>query len=162
MTTLVLGLGNPILTDDGVGIQVVREVQSHLASSGEAGQGCVFAEASVGGLRLLELLAGHGRAVLVDAIQRSGGKPGDICRLKIGDLRSSLHSGSTHDMTFAEALTFGRLLGMELPDDDAIDIVAIQVCDVLTFGEGCTSTVEEAIPQAVACVMGILREQART
>jgi hydrogenase maturation protease len=160
-STLILGLGNSILTDDGVGIRVVQEVQSSLASSDEAGPApYAFAEASVGGLRLLEILAGHDRAILVDAIQTRGGTPGDISFLKVSDLSPSLHSGSTHDLTLPEALTFGRVLGMELPDNAAITIVAIEVEDVLTFGEGCTPTVEEVIPKAVRCVMDILRAQA--
>lgn len=160
MTTLVLGLGNPILTDDGVGILIMREAQSRLASTGEPGGGYAFAEASVGGIRLLEVLAGYDRAILVDAIQTRDGKPGTIYRLKTSDLHSSLHSGSTHDLTLAEALTFGRLLGMDLPEDSAMDIVAIEAYDVLTFGEGCTPLVEEAIPEAVQMVIDMVKEKA--
>ena len=162
---LVLGLGNPILTDDGVGILVVREVQSRLLSSpavsaGEVGRGSwTFAEASVGGLRLLEVLTGHERAILVDAIQTPGGAPGDVYRLTVGDLRSSRHSGSTHDLTLAGALALGRALGMALPEDDAMVIIAIEVVDVLTFGEGCTPLVEAAIPKVVQLVMDEIKEE---
>jgi len=155
MTTLVVGLGNSILTDDAIGIRVMREVQRRVASSGEPVQEYAFAEASVGGLRLLEFLAGHDRAILVDAIQTRGGRPGSSYRLKAGDLRSSRHSGSTHDMTLPEALAFGRLMGMDLPDDDAIDIVAVEVEDVLSFGEECTALVEAAIPEAAELVLNM-------
>jgi hydrogenase maturation protease len=156
-STLVLGLGNPILTDDGVGILIVREVQSQLLSrtepAGEAKPGICFAEASVGGFRLLEVLAGHDRAILVDAIQTPGGTPGAIHRLQVSDLSSSLHSGSTHDLTLAGALALGRALGMALPTDEAMEIIAVEVDDVLTFGEGCTPSVEAAIPEAVQLVL---------
>ena len=156
-STLILGLGNPILTDDGVGILVVREVKAQLLSrtrpAGEAKPGTCFAEASVGGFRLLEVLAGHDRAILVDAIQTPGGTPGAIYRLRVSDLRTSLHSGSTHDLTLTGALTLGRALGMALPTDEAIMIVAVEVADVLTFGEGCTPEVDAAIPEAVRLVL---------
>ena len=159
MTTLVLGLGNPILTDDGVGIWVVREAQARLAEAGLPTLApCVFAEASVGGLRLLELLEGHRRAILVDAIQVAGAAPGHISRLRVGDLGTSRHSGSSHDLTLPGALTFGRLLGMELPEDEAISIVAVEVEDVLTFGEGCTPAVGAAIPKAADLVIEMMRE----
>jgi len=162
-STLVLGLGNPILTDDGVGILVVREVQSRLASSPGSAEvaepGICFAEASVGGLRLLEVLASHDRAILIDAIQTPGGKPGAIYRLRVSDLRSSRHSGSTHDLTLSGALTLGRALGMALPLDEAIEIVAVEVEDVLTFGEGCTPRVEAAIPEVVQVVTDLVRGQ---
>jgi hydrogenase maturation protease len=170
--TLVLGLGNPILTDDGVGIHVVRSVAARLGSQSEAVGGVAFAEASVGGLRLLDLLAGHDLVILVDAIQTADGLPGDVRRYSFaeppgaveGDPRptlslkgsSTLHAGSTHDLSLPGALAWGRQNGMELPDDDAILIVAIDVQDVLTFGESCTPAVAAAIPRAADLVLGLL------
>ena len=154
MKTLVVGLGNPILTDDGVGIYVVRE----LAAQGQP-DGVDVAEASVGGLRLLDVLRGYERVILVDAIQTRDGSPGDIYRLHPDELRVSMHAGSTHDLTLPGALAFGRGLGMTLPTDDNLAIVAIEVEDVLTFCEECTPTVSETIPRAVEAVRA---ELART
>jgi hydrogenase maturation protease len=152
MKTLVLGLGNPILTDDGVGIHVVRAAASRCSPFKDV----VFAEASVGGLRLLDLLAGYQRVIFVDAIQTRGGQPGDIYRLGPGDLQGSLHSGSTHDLSLRGALDLGRRLDMVLPDDRDLIILAVEVEDVLTFGEACTSAVTRAIPQAVEIVLADL------
>lgn len=158
LRTLVLGLGNPILTDDGVGIHVVRAVAARLAQE-PARPEISVAEAGVGGLRLLEVLAGYGRAILVDAIQTRDGKPGEAYRLGMGDLqtqRTSLHAGSTHDLTLPAALALGRELGMELPGDADIDIIAIEAEDVCTFGEACTPGVEAAVPRAVEMVIEAL------
>jgi len=152
LKTLILGLGNPILTDDGIGIHVVREVAARCQR-----EDVTFAEASVGGLRLLEIIAGYDRGILVDAIQTPGGKPGDICRLRPDDLRASLHVGSTHDLSLPSTLTLGRGLGMKLPDDEAIVIIAIEVEDVLTFSEECTPAVAAAIPRAVEAVFTELK-----
>lgn len=159
MKTLVLGLGNPILTDDGVGIHIVRAAERRaraLPGWEDEGRAVTFAEASVGGLRLLEVLVGYERAILVDAIQTPGGRPGQIHRLGLpalssrgGDLRASLHSGSTHDLTLPGALALGRELGLCLPGDADIAIVAVEAEDVLTFGETCTPAVEASIPGAV-------------
>jgi hydrogenase maturation protease len=151
MRTLVLGLGNPILTDDGVGIQVVRAART-CCQRGEV----AFAEASVGGLRLLDVLEGYERVIIVDAIKTSGGKPGDIFWLSPDDLCASLHSGSSHDLSLAGALSLGRGLGMILPGDDHIQILAIQVEDILTFGEECTAAVTAAIPRAVRAILSEL------
>ena len=151
--TLILGLGNPILTDDGVGIHIVRAVAAHAQPDGP-----VLAEASVGGIRLLDVLAGYERVILVDAIQTPGGRPGEIYLLHPNDLRASLHSGSTHDLSLPGALALGRQLGLLLPADEAVTIVAVEVEDVLTFGESCTPAVADAIPVAVekvlACIQG--------
>jgi hydrogenase maturation protease len=170
----VLGLGNPILTDDGVGIHVARAVAARLRSQPELAAGAGFAEASVGGLRLLELLAGYERVILVDAIQTSDGLPGDIRRFSLGEPRAAggvdptfslypncggtLHAGSTHDLSLQGALAWGRQNGMALPADEDILIVAVEAEDVLTFGETCTSAVAAAIPTAADFVCGLLKD----
>ena len=152
MKTLVLGLGNPILTDDGVGIYVVRALAGNHRGL-PLRDDVAFAEASVGGLRLLDAIAGYERVVMVDAIQTPDGEPGEVYRLCPSDLRASLHSGSTHDLSLPGALALGRGLGMRLPDDEDIVIIAVEVEDVLTFGEACTPRVQAAIPQAVQMVL---------
>jgi hydrogenase maturation protease len=148
MKTLILGLGNPILTDDGVGIYVVRAAAARCQRDD-----VTFAEASVGGLRLLDTIVGYQQVIIVDAIQTRNGKPGDVYRLQPNGLRASLHSGSAHDLSLPGALTLGRRMGMALPDDRSISILAIEAEDVLTFGESCTPAVTAAIPRAVEAVM---------
>ena len=69
MKTLVLGLGNPILSDDGVGLRVARAVESQLSQ-----QEITVMETSMGGLSLLDLLTGYDRAIIIDAIQTRGGR----------------------------------------------------------------------------------------
>ena len=156
MRTLVLGLGNPILSDDGVAIHVVRAA----AAQSPQENGTVFAEASVGGLRLLDLLTGYERVILVDAIQTHDGDPGACYLLRPGDLAQSLHSGCTHDLSLPAALALGRGLGMELPVEEAITILAIEAQDVLTFGESCTPEVTAALPNAVQALLVELENQA--
>ena len=151
MKTLVLGLGNPILTDDGVGIHVVREVSTRSLPNN-----VTCAEASVGGLRLLEVIAGYERVIMVDAFQTPDGKPGDIHRLAASDLRASLHAGSTHDLSFPGALRLGRSMGMALPHDEAIVIIAVEVEDIWTFSEECTPAVAVTIPRVVEAVLAEL------
>jgi hydrogenase maturation protease len=145
---LVLGLGNPILTDDGVGIYVSRQ-----AAERSRLENVSFAEASVGGLRLLDILSGYDRVVLVDAIQTANGRPGDVVRLHPNDVRASMHLDSTHDLSFPAALALGRSLGMALPADEDIIILAVEADDVLTFGEQCTPSVAAAIPRVVETVL---------
>jgi hydrogenase maturation protease len=172
--TLVLGLGNLILTDDGVGIHVVRAVAARLQAQPVLAAGVGIAEASVGGLRLLELLAGYRRVILVDAIQTPGGLPGDTRRFLLGEFlgaggggpessppnnrSGTLHSGSTHDLSLSGALAWGRHHGMALPDADEVLIVAIEAQDVLTFGEACTPAVAAAVPRAAELVLGLLED----
>jgi hydrogenase maturation protease len=64
LKTLVLGMGNTILCDDGIGIYVARVLAERFQRDD-----VTFAEASVGGMRLLDVIAGYGRIIMVDAIK---------------------------------------------------------------------------------------------
>lgn len=162
MKTLILGLGNPILTDDGVGVCVVREAAARWThDAGPAGESIAFQEACVGGLRLLEVIAGYDRLILVDAIQTADGAAGQVYRLAADDPRASLHAGSTHDLSFRGALAWGRQMGLALPADEAITIIAIEADDVLTFGETLTPATAAAVPVAVAAVLDTLTALSR-
>jgi hydrogenase maturation protease len=152
LKTLVLGMGNTILCDDGVGIYVVQEAARRCQRDDVE-----FADASVGGMRLLDVIAGYDRIIMVDAIKTADGKPGDIRRLNPGDL-PTLHSGSSHDLTLIGALALGRGMGMKLPGDEDFDIIAIEVEEAWTFGEECTPAVAEAIPRAVQMVLDKLSD----
>lgn len=153
LKTLVLGMGNTILSDDGVGVYVVREVAERLE------QGDVdFGEASVGGMRILDVIGGYERVIMVDAIQTRGGRAGEVYRLTPQDFTLSLHAGSSHDLSLPGALALGRGMGLTLPSDDDFVIIAIEVEDILNFGETCTCAVQEAMPRAVTMVLDELRD----
>jgi len=157
MRTLVLGLGNPILRDDSVGLQVARRLASELAGV----EGVDVAEDYHGGLRLMERMVGYDRAVIIDAIQ-SGACPGSLLRLAV-DARPTQHSASTHDVDLPTALAVGRQAGAHLPASDQIAIIAVEAEDVLSFGEAMTPQVEAAIPLAARAVLqelGLEKERA--
>lgn len=139
MKTLILGLGNPILRDDGVGIKVAKEIGRRLASSH-----IEVREASIAGLDLLELIQGYPKVVLIDSIQIKRGVPGEIFRLDLDDLRPTIRLSSPHDVNFATAIELGKKLGLNLPQE--IRIYAIQVEDISHFDENCSPLVEKAIP----------------
>jgi hydrogenase maturation protease len=144
--TLVLGLGNPILTDDGVGIKVVHALESRVDDSQ-----VTLHESSLGGLNLLDILVGYDRAIIVDAIQTREGTTGNVYHLKSDDFEPCLHMSCAHDVDFATALELGRRLELRLPRD--ITVVAVEVQDVTTFGEECTPVVQIAISTAVDMVV---------
>lgn len=146
MKILILGLGNPILTDDGVGIKVVRALKQRVDDPQIA-----FRESSLGGLNLLDILAGYDRAIIVDAIQTKSGTAGDVYHLSSDDFEPCLHVSCAHSVDFATALELGRKIGLRLPRD--ITIVAVEVQDVITFGEECTSGAQVAISTAVDMVL---------
>lgn len=147
MRTLVIGLGNPILRDDSVGLRVARQVAAQVG----AVEGLDVAEDYHGGLRLMERLVGYDRAVIIDAIQ-SGAAVGSLLRLGVDD-RPTQRSASPHDVDLPTALALGRQAGAHLPPPDQITLIAIEAEDVLSFGETLTPEVESAIPLATQAVL---------
>jgi hydrogenase maturation protease len=150
MKTLVLGLGNPIVSDDSVGLKVSAILKEKLA-------GRDYVEVSEdywGGLRLMERLVGYDRAIVIDAIC-TGAAPGTLHRLTPDDIGTQ-RSASAHDVNLATALEFGRLSGVSLPANARIILVGIEAENVLDFSERCTPAVEAAIPRAVEMVLEIL------
>jgi hydrogenase maturation protease len=155
MKTLVIGLGNPILTDDGVGVKVAYAVRDALASAGH--NDVTVTEASAGGLRLMEMMVGYDRVVLIDALQHADARPGTIRRMTLEELRSispTQHSTCAHDTSLVTALDLGRQLGLHLPRDFAIYGVGVE--NVEYFGEEPTPEVARAIPKVTAAVLAEL------
>lgn len=175
MKTLVLGLGNPILTDDGVGVQVAETVGAlldsihsadrmgeehntfNLSQSSDQGHQIDVQEASVGGLALMETMLGYDRVILIDACDQQTLAPGMMQRLSLDDLRTispTQHSASPHDASLITAFDLGRRMGLPLPDN--VVIYAIGVENVIDFCDTPTPAVAAAIPQVAATVLAEL------
>jgi hydrogenase maturation protease len=136
--TIVLGLGNTILSDDGAGIYVAR------ALAGRLGGAADVREAELAGLDLIEMLNGYDRAFIVDAIMLDGEKPGVVFRIKPDDIRTTPRLASFHDIDMITALALGRRLQFHMPEE--VVIFAVQAEDTLTLGERCTDAVRDVIP----------------
>jgi len=147
--SIVIGLGNPILTDDGIGNRIAQNLMDKVEPEVEV------VEATLAGFNLLELLAGYETAVLVDAIQTKGGKVGTIYKLAKDDLAFSQRLASVHDLNLYTAWELGKQVGIELPKK--LVIFAIEVEDVLTFSEELTPEVEAVIPKVCEMVLNELQ-----
>jgi len=145
--TIILGLGNPVLRDDSIGISV-----AHALEKGIVQPDVDIVTASVAGLDILDLLAGYEQAIIVDAIQTGEGKAGRVYRLDPETLKTVCQN-NPHDMDFVTALELGNKLGMDLPQK--VTIFAVEAGDTNPFSEKCTPQVEAAIPR---CVKMITRE----
>lgn len=154
MKTLVLGLGNPILRDDGVGIHVVQRLRPLLAHD----QAVEVDEDFWGGLRLMERMIGFDRAIIIDAICTRRKEPGTLLRLGAGDIPTQ-RSASAHDVNLPTALQLGRQAGAHLPANEDILLIGIEAQDVQTFDEGLSPAVEQAVPQAVELVLKELSKE---
>ncbi len=137
MNTLVLGIGNPILTDDGVGIKIAQKLK-------EGNPELEVEETSEAGIALLELVAGYDKLIIIDSIKTEQGKPGELYKFELEDLKSSSYFSSSHGIDIPTAIELGRKIGYMMPK--CIRLYAVEIKDNSTFGEGCTAEIEERIP----------------
>jgi hydrogenase maturation protease len=146
MRTLVLGLGNPILSDDAVGLHVASAVSERLGpdSAIEVDTDCW------GGLRLMERLVGYERAVIIDAICTGDYPAGTVLLLGVDDVPTE-HSGSAHDVNLPTALKLAATMGLVMPQQ--ITIIAVAAQNVLELGEALSPAVAAAVPAAVERVL---------
>ena len=158
-TTLVIGLGNPILGDDGVGWKVVEQVEidlTHPEAPSVTSSRLEFEYLSLGGLSLMERMEGYRDVLVVDSIQ-TGSKPnGTIYSLPLSGLPnlSAGHTTAIHDTSLMTALSVGRQMGLELPDE--VWVVAVEAEYVFDFSEDLSPEIEAAVPKAVDLVKAIL------
>jgi hydrogenase maturation protease len=149
MKTLIIGIGNTLYGDDGIGIYIARELQNRLKDKPDI----VIEEASVGGINLMELMIGFNRAIVIDAIQLRENSPGYIYRLNTDSMVNTRHANSPHDTDFITALEVGRKLNLTLPE--SIIVYGVEVENIDPFVEDCTPKVKDAIP---TCVNMIIQE----
>ncbi len=137
MNTLILGIGNPILTDDRVGIKIARKLKEEKPE-------LEVVETSEAGITLLDLIVGYNKLIIIDSIKTEKGKPGDLYKLELEDLKPAKDFSSSHSIGISTAFELGQRLGYSMPRYTII--YAVEIKDNTTFGEKCTREVKEKIP----------------
>jgi len=139
---LLLGLGNDILTDDAVGLFVVRDLRPKLAGHPSID----IRETTEMGLALLDFITGYRTVVIVDSIQTGKAPPGFLHELDASAL-NQLTGRTPHFVGVSETLALGRQLGLAMPEQ--VRIFAIEVEDPFTLGTSMTPALQAALPGIV-------------
>lgn len=143
MKTIIIGLGNLTLGDDGVGIEIARRIRKKVRTK----PNLEIKEMSVGGLGLLENIVGFDRAIIIDSITLPGGSAGRLHKLSPEDFQGRRGLLSGHQVGFFEAIEFGRKVNLKVPGDISIYAVEIERAD--TFSEKFSEEIEKRIPEIV-------------
>ncbi|MFH1415194.1 MAG: hydrogenase maturation protease [Elusimicrobiota bacterium] len=145
--TLVLGIGNQILSDDSVGIKVAAGLK-------KAAVPAEVRELTATGISLLDEMDGYEKLVIIDSIKTGDNPPGTLIKLSIEDLDYAVNLSTCHNVNLPTAILLGRKLNRKMPGD--ISIYAVEIMDNNTYSEECTPLVEASIPSVVA---QIIKEQ---
>lgn len=158
--TRIIGLGNPILGDDGIGWKVAEQIEKEIETKQALYPHlCIdIQKFSLGGLSLMEQMIDTDAVILIDAIQTGDQPIGSVSQLNLDELPnySAGHTTSPHDTSLQNALQAAKLMGAQLPD--IIKIVAIEAEKVYEFSEQLSPPVEQAIPKACQAVWEYLSE----
>lgn len=149
-SSVLVGLGSPIRTDDAVGLAVTSLVHEQL--DGEVWE---LKHLAVGGIELVESIAGYEKAVIVDAIHTQDGEIGDCFLLDLEGATTSARVGMTHEIGLLEGLDLGRRLGMQMPT--VVRVYAVKVSDTYTVSEEMTPEVAAGVPAIVEQLVDDLR-----
>lgn len=158
MRTLVLGIGNPLLGDDGLGFHVAQRIANECDD-----ENIEVKDTSVDGLNLLELILGYDKAIFIDSFMADDDGVGKIHRLGLESFSGTvLVNSSPHHGNLSTAIEIGRRLFPEqMPADIVVYTAGIQ--EVTEISESMSEKLEEAVPKMVSLIREELHpERGRT
>jgi hydrogenase maturation protease len=152
MKTIVLGVGNQILGDDGVGVHIAKELRKHIQHPD-----VTIDEAITGGMNLLDLILGYDKAIIADAVKTEGEENGTVKRIPIGDF-STMHSCNPHDVSLIEAIEIAKKIGeTKIPRE--IIIIGVMMRQIpCEFGEKLSKNIAAAVPKAVEMALNEIKK----
>jgi len=151
MKTIILGVGNLILGDDGVGVHVANELKKHVNSPD-----IPIGEAITGGMNLLDLLLGYDKAIIIDAVKSESSGMGEVRRIPLSNF-TTMHSCNPHDVSLIEAIEMAKKLGEDrIPKE--IVIIGIMMKEIpCEFGEKLSKEIETAVPKAIEMTLNEIK-----
>lgn len=132
---LIHGIGNEILSDDGIGPKLVKRLKDDFSQ-----EGIDFETAFIGGLEVLEYIQGYQTVIFIDAIRTKDGVPGTVYQLLPDDFNSTIHLSSVHDVSFLTALDLGEKLELVMPR--FVHIIAVEIVEDRIFDENFTPLIQ--------------------
>ncbi len=151
---LVLCLGNALRRDDAVALRVADALER-----GGAPAGAEIRRSAASGLYLLDEMEGFDRVVVVDAVRTGARPPGAVLSFPLEDLHAP-EGPSPHSIGLPSALARARGAGAPVPS--RIHVVAVEVVDMETVGEGLGPAVAAAVGPAADAVGEVARALAAT
>jgi hydrogenase maturation protease len=141
VTVAVLGLGNPVLCDDAVGLHVAAAVERLLREDPIAG--VTVLTSTRAGFELIQLLSGFTHALIIDCLELPHPIPGRIRRLELSSLCGSVRLVGVHDISIADAFELASTLGTRMPG--TVEIYAVEGGDTQTLTEEMTPPVTAVV-----------------
>lgn len=154
--TVVLGLGNPLLCDDAVGLRVAAALQELMQA--DPVDGVTVVTSTRAGFELIDLLAGASEAIIIDCLDVPNAEPGRVRRLDLQHVAGSARLVGAHDLDVAAAFQLAAAMGISMPD--SVEIYGVEAAETRRFSECLTPPVEAAAAMLAHDLHALLKERA--
>ena len=140
---VVLGIGNLLMRDDGIGVHAIRALDGRLPKDVE------LVDGGTAGCDLLPYMTGAEKIIIIDALQ-GGGPPGAVYRLTPQDCGEQSLGGtiSLHDLGIMVVLHDLELLEGQMPP---VVIIGVEPKEI-DWGMELTPEVEKSLPRVLELV----------
>ena len=153
--TAVLGFGNPVRADDGVGIYVIDQLKEQLKEN----ENLSIFDMGTSTFEVLFKLKGHDRIILIDAVINTGEPVGTTYKLPAAAIESEIQDDPLvflHGLKWDQALSYAKkMLGNEYPEDIDVYLIAI---DSTKFNVGMTDEAKVGAQK----IVNLLLEELKT
>jgi hydrogenase maturation protease len=160
MKILVLGLGNDLYGDDGVGPRVVHLLEETWRTGAGPADPSVavdFVECPLSGAALLEVIRDHDALLIIDTIVKAEPVTGRIRLLEAADVRD-VPGPSPHYISVPQTLALGRMCGLKMPE--TMKIVAVEAGDLFEVRPRLSPAMRAALPEILGTARRALLELA--
>ncbi len=151
MKIAIVGVGNILLKDEGIGVRVVRQLENEYTFPSDV----ALIDGGTDGPHLTSLVADFDEIIVIDAVE-GGEKPGTLYRFTLNDISFDISTHlSIHEMGVLEALNDVKLLGKE----PKVTFIGVEPEDISPWGMELSPVVEEKIPEIIALIVKELAER---
>lgn len=150
--TAIMGFGNPVRSDDGVGVYVAQQLMRDMEGEDKV----KVLDMGTSAFEVLFQLRGYEKIILVDAVINSGEPAGNIFRMPAEKVRASIQEDPLvflHAMKWDQALSYARkILRDDFPDDIVVYLVAVE-------DTAMNDHMSELAKEAANKVIGLVKEE---
>lgn len=145
LPVIVLGLGNILLKDEGVGVRVIERMQREYCF----GEDVTLFDGATAGLDLMPVIEGYNHIIIVDTV-KTGEPPGSIFRFTLDDIKKNVpYKTSLHQIGVVEMFTIAEAMGRK---HDAV-VIGVQPLDMASWGLELTPLIESKVPEIIGLVL---------
>lgn len=149
--TLILGIGNPMLSDEGIGVHLVNEFMKK-----NTFPKCTYLTDYLISLDLLMKINGYTQLFVINAVKAGKKPPGSLYVFDINDYAGTLHLQNYHDIGLKQLIMLGKKLGILMPE--TIQIIGVEIEQEYCFDSAFSSIIEDQYQDILARVSTLIKD----